>query len=240
MKKLKKTIIIFGAVAIALIMVSGATGTNVLQTAQIKKVESELQNNDLDLRLSSSFGIDTKNTMDSQSQQNQNSVNNANNHVKPGIYLSGKQKLFLRAALKFVDDPDVRLLLEQIIRKIELKGYVDSSDIAQIISDNNLELGTITSGFIETGDDNSRLCGGGFFCPRHPLNLISAILPVCFYWRAFVDMMSHPVKITIDGVYITYENQGWAIAFSGLLSNAFFWRGMEIWGIAALIIYKPL
>jgi len=69
MKKLKKTIIIFGAVAIALIMVSGATGTNVLQTAQIKKVESELQNNDLDLRLSSSFGIDTKNTMDSQSQQ---------------------------------------------------------------------------------------------------------------------------------------------------------------------------
>jgi hypothetical protein len=177
------------------------------------------------------------------SNESSNSGASVTNYVEPGIHISVMQKGILRASLKHVDDPDVRVLLQGIIKK---KGPVDSNDIEQIIIDNNLEIGTITFGGIATGGPGSYpdTSGGYAMCPRRPF-CFGVILPIIFlHFQAFyqdsIDTSpNYPVQITIGGKFIDYSISGLAIGFIGFVFNNPAPRmGFECNGAALLIHYR--
>jgi len=61
-KSIVRKVSVFGAIAIVLLMVSSATGTNVQPVEQIQKVVSEPQNQDINLLLSK-YGLNTESTI---------------------------------------------------------------------------------------------------------------------------------------------------------------------------------
>lgn len=178
-----------------------------------------------------------------QQNEKQNSGNGVVNYVEPGIHISVDQKKTLKTALRYVDDPDFRVLLQEIIKK---KGPVDSSDIEQIIKDNNLDVGTIAVGGISTGEGNSIYSGGWAFCPRRPC-CFCVVLPVvylhftaCYQEHVFPHYPDYPVEITIHGTFIDYGIKGNAVGFCGLVwNNPAPDLGFTCGGAALLISYKP-
>jgi hypothetical protein len=176
------------------------------------------------------------------SNESSNSGASVTNFVEPGIHISVMQKGILRAVLKNIDDPDVRVLLQEIIKK---KGPVDSNDIEQIINDNDLEVGTITSGGIVTGGPGAypSISGGYAFCLRRPACYF-VILPIIWlhfkavYQESWDHSQNYPVQITIGGKFIDYAITGNAIGFIGFVFNSFPPNmGFQCDGVALLIIY---
>jgi len=161
------------------------------------------------------------------------------NHVEPGIHINVIQKRILRAALKDVDDPGLRTLLQEIIKK---KGPVDSSDIEQILSDNpDIEVGTITSGSIETGDNS----GGWMNSLRRPLCLFIVGPFVCLHFRSCYQDAGGIVptlypQITIGGKFIDYDIKGNAIGILVAFGTNGIPIGFELSGVAVLINYRPM
>jgi len=157
------------------------------------------------------------------------------NHVEPGIHISVIQKGILRAALKDVDDPNVRILLQEIIKK---KGPVDSSDIEQIISDNpDIEVGTVTSGPIYGSS------GGTVMSTRRPFcYLVPVFLPVLGIkwdaWSQHYGNQNNDVDLYIAGEPITYDNHGYAILYVGYVVNGII-MNFQLDGRAVLIVYNP-
>jgi len=177
-----------------------------------------------------------------QSNENSSSGPGVTNCVEPGIHINVIQKRILRAALKDVDDPGLRTLLEEIIKK---KGPVDSSDIEKILSDHpDIEVGTITSGSIETGDH----CSGGWMNSlRRPLCLCLIVGPfACLHFRACYQDAGGIVptlypQITIGGKFIDYDIEGNAIGIRvAFPSGNFIPTGFVINGVAVLINYRPM
>jgi len=117
----KKYEIVFGAVAIALLMVSSATAVIVPQTqqTQIKTVPA----------------VDQGSTV-------QNDV-----YVDPKIYLTGDDLPGLREMLGETDDQETRELVEQTISVIESKGFVNSNDIKGFLKPGSGVIG-VYSGWI--------------------------------------------------------------------------------------------
>jgi hypothetical protein len=212
MKNVKKNIILFGAVVIALLMVSSATAVTTPQSNEISKSGT--------------------------------TIAGSINYVEPGIYLSGsEQRTILSDALNFVDDPDFRILLQEIIEEMD-NGPVDSNDIEQIISDNGLEVGTITFGGISTGGPGAYpiTSGGCANCLRRPLCLIVMGPIAVLHFRAFYQQSidnnpDYPVQITIGGKFINYGIVGNAIGFIGGVSNCIP-MGFTCIGFALLINYR--
>ena len=162
------------------------------------------------------------NILDSNESSNSKTV--VTNYVESGIHISGMQKLILRFALKFIDDTDVNTLLQEVIKK---KGSVNSNDIEQIISDNDLEIGTVSTGRIFTGSGkNNRYddyCPGYASCPRRSLRS-GFVLPAIYVvtqWMA--EQFDFPAQsfagISVGGQKITSHNTGYAIGYTGTLSN---------------------
>ncbi len=193
---MKKGILVFGAVAIALLTVSSVTAVNVPQLDESEELESE------------------------------KIVDEKLNYVDPDIYLSGQEELniLLEALdlLDFDDDPDFYLLLQGIVAVMNSKGFVDSSSIEQIINDNDLEVGYIDFGHIYTGDGSetwsSGYCGGTAGCPKRiegPLFhvAISYVLFATIWWNAYKNGV--PIKITISGEEITGANHGVVLGYTG-------------------------
>lgn len=213
---MKKSITIFGAVTITLLMISSATAVTIQQANE--SIESE------------------------------SIVNEQINYVNPDIYLSGLEQMnILLDALNFVDNPDVYLLLQEIIAVMETKGYVNSDDIEQIINDNDLEVGTITFGQINTGGpaDPSRSGGIVGLCPRRPLCFgilvipFSSFLYFCTYDQNDPNIYPHiPCQITIAGKYEGNPiNWGFTVGFIGVAGRE--WGGVfQLHGAALLIIYS--
>jgi len=220
MKNAKKNIMIFGAVVIALLMVSTATAVTMPQSNE-----------------SSNSGATPESSISGTSP------NVGINHVEPGIYLSGpEQRKILSDALNYVGDTENRILIQEIIKKMDSKGFVDDSDVEQIISSNNLEL---TGGILQTIDTvgSTAMCGGWVHCIRRPFALGPVVgLIFCLWWDA-CPLGSNSVHITIGGnPPITYNHHGTAIGFIGLIGNNLpvQGEGFTIKGIALLVTtYRP-
>jgi hypothetical protein len=172
-----------------------------------------------------------------------NSGLNVTNYIDPNIHISVLQKRILRDAIEYIDDQDVRLLLQELVKK---KGPVDSNDIEQIIKKNNLVIGTITFGGIVAGGPGvyHDTSGGAAFCPRRPLCALFVILPIIFlYIHAFFqesvdNSPDYPVQISIDGKFIDYEVRVFAIGFIGSVGvNPAPNMGFRCSGWAPIIIY---
>lgn len=158
-----------------------------------------------------------------ESNESSNSKTIVTNYVESGIYISGMQKLILRVALNFVDDTDINTLLQEIIKK---KGSVDSSDIEQIISDNDLEIGTVSTGRIFTGSGKNNkyadYCPGYASFPRRSSRsgfVLPAIFVVTQWTAEQFDFPSQSFGISVGGQKITIHNTGYAIGYTGTLCN---------------------
>ena len=220
MKNVKKNTIFFGAVIVALLMISSATAVNLPQTDESNELEAE------------------------------KIVDELVNYVDPNIYLSGQEELniLLEALdlLNFDDDPDVYLLLQEIIAVMNSKGYADSSDIEQIIHDNDLEVGTITFGGISTGGPAHKTFSGGVvaLCPRRPFCLGLIVCSSILFFRTCTSNMPGnqqilPPQITISGKFINYDIRGITIGFIGLAGNQGNYNFNMI-GFALVIVYQTV
>jgi len=178
------------------------------------------------------------------SNESSNSGASVTNYVEPGIHISVMQKRILRAAINYVDDQDINLLLQEIVKK---KGPVDSNDIEEIIKKNDINIGTITFGRIETGGPDIAYpgqSGGWAKCPRRPGCLIFTFLPIIFLYihavfqESFDFSPDWPVQITIGGEFINYEVRVLVIGFIGSVGTNFPpSMGFQCSGWAPIIIY---
>gem|GEM_PF-1464712 len=205
-----KNIMVFGAVAIALLMVSSATAVTMPHS--------------------------------NESLKSGPVVVGSINYVQPGIYLSGsEQRKILSDALISVDDLDAYQLLQAIIEKMDLKGFVDSNDIEQIISDNNLNFSFITSGPITTGDTP---CAGDLLCLRRPLGIskIPVKYAMLFWWAYDWATYEWDVNVTVSTEKFTENHIGWAIGFSGIsyVGSDYFGTWCVIHGSALLFFVRVI
>ena len=219
MKNVKKKTMFFGAVVVALLMVSSVTAVNVPQVDESEELESE------------------------------KIVDELVNYVYPDIYLSGQEELniLLEALdlLDFDDDPDFYLLLQGIVAVMNSKGYVDSSDIEQIINDNDLEVGSIGVGaFVTGGPHEPHSSSGGYVnCLRRPLCIGIVPIPVIVllhfdvrYQNVGFWQIYYP-QITIGSRFIDWNIVGNAIGYVGIVGNEPL-LGFNSDGTALLIRYR--
>ena len=110
----------FGAVVVALLMVSSATAINVVQTNKMKEsFESESYDDKDDL------------------------------YVDPNLHLTRNHLPILKRAIRNMEDDQYKEVVQRIIDLVERQGTVDSGDVRQIIDDTDARITRVHfSGFI--------------------------------------------------------------------------------------------
>ena len=141
--------------------------------------------------------------------------NNVN--IDQSILSGSEQRQILSDSLNYVNEPENRILVQEIIKLMDTRGFVDDNDVQQIISANNLGLSAGIWHTIETGPN----CGGYANCIRKPISIFPCLfLPVaCLFWEVCYQKIGtinpcYP-SIYIDGYHITYDCSGYAIGFVG-------------------------
>jgi hypothetical protein len=123
---------------------------------------------------------------------------------------------------------------------MDLKGFVNSDDIEQIVNDNNLEFELINYNTINTGDYPNpgyaiRLC--------HPFQESGEMIFGALFWTAKQSYNpARDINVTLHEILLhVNDHRGWAFGFSGTFSNGEEETGhwFTIHGSALLIIVKP-
>ena len=223
MRSIKKSIFVFGAVAIVLLMVSTAIATNAL-LPRITLNKSALNEVPMD----------------------QNEI-----FVDPDIYLTANQLPSLREAVEQIKDKEIKELIEQIILEIKNTGFVDS-DYIQTIAADSASRNYIYKGD-QVGIHAGELSGTGPGRAWMPLGLkmagatgvlFVAFLPHFLFWKCDKDYCKDkPVDIWVGSSdkHITTEHSGFAIGFIGYACERYYvpwdWDvSIEMHGLASFII----
>jgi hypothetical protein len=158
-----------------------------------------------------------------ESPQKGSSVASGTTCVKPGIYISGsEQRKILSDSLCYIDNPNAHLLVQAIIAEMDLKGFVNSDDIEQIVNYNNLEFNLIAGigAPITTGAYPNP---GYVIRLGHPFqNSGNVIFGVLFWTAKHSYNPARDINITIYSVIIAHiidDHSGLSIGFSGTFSR---------------------
>ena len=65
-------------------------------------------------------------------------VGGSGNNIDSNIHLTSKHLFLFRESVVYIDDPQIKEFIQQIIHLLEVKGNVDSSDIEEIVNILNL------------------------------------------------------------------------------------------------------
>jgi len=192
----KKPILVLGAIAIVLLMVSSASAVNVIQSSKMKK-----------------------------NLRSESCITNDAVYVDPNIRL-GKNKISrLEISLDYLknneewDFTEEIMLIEGIIKKIEMKGgfWVNDDDIREIIKGSSIK--AVHSGFI--AGKGPGICGclpglvgsiRGRFIPFVGPRLVAT-------WHGWIDDYED-LRVRIRGNEYSSEHKGTALLFTGFLMNS--------------------
>jgi hypothetical protein len=215
MKNVKKNIMIFGAVVIALLMVSSATAVITPQSNEISKsgtvVAGSINYVEPGIYLSGS--------------EQRAILSDALDFVDDSDFRILLQEIIEEMDYGPVESDDI----EQIISDNGLEV-------------GNIGFGGISTSGPGPYPDTS---GGWAFCPHRPFCLgvfFSIILPFhAVYQQSIDNNPNYPVQITIGGKFIDYEIVGVAIGFFGFAwNNVAPYMGFRVQGFALLTCYLNL
>jgi hypothetical protein len=159
-----------------------------------------------------------------ESPQKGSSVASSTTCVKPGIYISGpEQRKILSDSLYYIDNPNAHLLVQAIIATMDLKGFVNSDDIEQIVNEYNLQFSLIAGigAPITTGAYPNP---GYVIRLGHPFQNSGTVIFGVLFWSAkhsYNPARDINITITLAGAqaHIVDDKLGLSIGFSGTFSR---------------------
>ena len=144
--------------------------------------------------------------------------------VEPGIYISGsEQRKILSDSLCYIDEPNAHRLIQAILAVMDLKSFVNSKDLEQIIIENNLEF-SLVAGIGAPITTGAYPNPGYALRVGHPLQSSGTVLFGLLFWNAKHSLnpaRDINITITLSGLQLIVvdDKLGLSVGFSGTFAR---------------------